>query len=380
MEEKIIQFVRSRDYVLVQELGQGACGRTVLPRDDQLGQMFVCKKYSPLPGLDKPTYYQNFVREIKLLHQLNHVNVVRVFNYYLYPESWSGYILMEHVSGQNVQTYLRLAPERANEVFEQAIKGFKHLEMSRVLHRDIRPDNLLVDEDGIVKIIDLGFGKKIDQNDDFDKSISLNWWCELPDEFRQSIYDYSTEVYFLGKLFEKILLEEEIEHFKYRTLLSKMCTRSHDARLESFVAIDQAIESNLFYEIEFSLDEMRAYRSFADAVNRQLIEVERGKYVNELERLKKNLEDALRKVMLEKDVPEASMVLGCLLNGAYKYRKNGFPVDALRGFVRLLKSVTVEKQRVLLANLHSRLDAVDPYKAARKPATGFEDMDDDIPF
>lgn len=378
--EKKIQFVRRRDYVLVRELGQGACGRTVLLRDDQLGQMFVCKKYSPLPGLDRPTYYANFVREIQLLHQLNHINVVRVFNYYLYPETYSGYILMEHVSGLDVQAYLRSIPERTNEVFEQAIKGFKHLEQSRVLHRDIRPDNLLVGDDGLVKIIDLGFGKKIDTSDDFDKSISLNWWCELPHEFQDSTYNYSTEVYFVGKLFEKILLEENIENFKYGSLLSRMCERSQENRPDSFAAIEQMIDSNLFYEIDFSADERRAYRAFAEAVAERLVEVERGKYVSDTDRVRKNLEDALRNVMLEEFVPDATLVLGCLLTGAYRYKRTGFPVATLRRFVHLLKSVPSEKQRVLLANLHSRLDATKQYLQAQRPKTGFEDMDDDIPF
>jgi hypothetical protein len=42
--ERIIEFVRKHDYVLVKELGQGACGKTVLLRDEVLNQLFVCKK------------------------------------------------------------------------------------------------------------------------------------------------------------------------------------------------------------------------------------------------------------------------------------------------------------------------------------------------
>jgi eukaryotic-like serine/threonine-protein kinase len=47
MESNIVHFLRTRDYLFVKELGRGACGRTVLLKDDVLDQFFVCKKYSP---------------------------------------------------------------------------------------------------------------------------------------------------------------------------------------------------------------------------------------------------------------------------------------------------------------------------------------------
>lgn len=190
MEQQIVHFLRTRDYQFVKELGSGACGRTVLLRDEVLDQFFVCKKYSPQEGLDKQALYQNFLREIKLLHDLNHPNVVRVFNYHLYPASTAGYIVMEQVIGSDIGEYLAGKPEEINEIFEQAVDGFKHLEENRILHRDIRESNVLISDQGVLKIIDLGFGKHVEAPTDFDKSISLNWWCELPTEFSQGTYDF----------------------------------------------------------------------------------------------------------------------------------------------------------------------------------------------
>ena len=57
IDTKLVTFLRRKDYVLVKELGQGACGRTVLLRDELLDQDFVCKKYSPLPGLDRDALF-----------------------------------------------------------------------------------------------------------------------------------------------------------------------------------------------------------------------------------------------------------------------------------------------------------------------------------
>lgn len=234
MTEKIVEFIRKKDFVLKKELGQGACGRTVLLYDSVIDEQFVCKKYSPIHESLKEEFFKNFVREIKYLHLLNHQNVVRVFNYYLYPEQRTGYILMEYVRGFDIEDYLAKHPEDVNEVFVQVIEGFSHLEKNKILHRDIRPQNVMVAEDGVVKIIDFGFGKQTNNANDFGKSITLNWWCEPPPEFKESIYDYRTEVYFVGKLFEKIIADTDIKHFKHMGLLGRMCISNPKTRIAFF--------------------------------------------------------------------------------------------------------------------------------------------------
>lgn len=372
MEKDIVHFLRKRDYILVRELGQGACGKTVLLRDDQLDTLFVCKKYLPYSEVHRQELYSGFVREIKLLHQVYHPNVVRVFNYYLYPELFAGYILMEFVGGADIENYLRANPEQVNEVFLQTAEGFRYLEANRILHRDIRPLNILVSDDGIVKNIDLGFGKRVQQLTDFDKSISLNWWCETPDEFGDSIYDFTSEVYFVGKLFEKIIRDYGIKHFQYNGVLSKMCDRNPTSRISSFFDIQKEVQSNRFFEIDFSTEERLCYRAFSDAIGVALTKIEFGtKYVDDLDRIKNQLDVLYRKCMLEENVPDSATVLNCFLNGAYYYKKSGFPVASIKNFTRFLKSATLEKQRIVLANLHTRLDAIPRYNDL---------IDGDIPF
>ena len=179
--------------------------------------------------------YESFVQEIKLLHMINHQNVVRVFNYYLYPEEKTGYILMEYISGSDLEDYLKNYPENINSIFTQTIEAFSHLESIEILHRDIRPMNILVSETSEVKVIDFGFGKKIAGSKDYDKSISLNWWCEPPLEFKDDIYDHSTEIYFVGKLFENIILEGQIEQFSYKSLLTRMVMREPEKTDNSII-------------------------------------------------------------------------------------------------------------------------------------------------
>lgn len=160
MQDRIIKFLRKKDFQYIKELGQGGFGKTVLLHDREIDEIFVCKKYSPIIPSQQAEFFQNFVQEIKILYQLNHPNIVRVFNYYLYPERQTGYIVMEYVKGQDIEDHVRKSPENLNRLFAQAIEGFSHLENCNILHRDIRPQNILIGENAALKIIDFGFGKR----------------------------------------------------------------------------------------------------------------------------------------------------------------------------------------------------------------------------
>jgi eukaryotic-like serine/threonine-protein kinase len=298
MTKKLIEFLRKKDFELINELGQGACGKTVLLYDEIIRENFVCKKYAPFHEEHKELLFDNFVQEIKLLHLINHKNIVRVFNYYLYPEQKAGYILMEYIQGTDIESYIGKSPENINEIFLQAIDGFTYLEEQNILHRDIRPMNLMVANDGFLKIIDFGFGKKIFERSDFDKSISLNWWCEPPKEFSEGKYDFTTEVYFVGKLFEKIIIEKELKHFKYVGALNSMCMTNPTKRVLSFFEVKKGIENEKFSEIEFDESELSSYRLFSGELYRIVSRIEQGtKYFEDSDKVQAKLEELYKKVM-----------------------------------------------------------------------------------
>lgn len=338
-----------------------------------IDSFFVCKKYSPRSESLRQELFKNFLREIKLLHEVHHQNVVRVFNYYVYPDKFTGYILMEYVRGLDIEEHLRAQPETVNELFIQAVDGFAYLESTQILHRDIRPQNLLVRDDGILKIIDLGFGKHVEATKDFDKSISLNWWCEPPEEFSTGTYDHSTEVYFVAKLFQKIIAENGIEQFKHATLLERMCRRDPFERVSSFLEAKNELSLRRSEDIEFEDEERQTYRFFADEVTDRITKIAEGaKYATDLDRIRAQLEAVHRNCMLEDELPDCAPLLRIFVDGQYYYRKANFQTWVLRGFLHFLRSAPLEKQRIALANLHTRLNAIKRYA---QPA-----MDDDIPF
>jgi serine/threonine-protein kinase len=279
---------------------------------------------------------------------------------------------MEFVDGAHVDAFISTHPEKINDVFIQTVDGFCHLEEAGILHRDIRPGNIMVTKDGLVKIIDLGFGKQIIESKDFDKSITLNWWCQTPEEFTSGRYDFGTEVYFIGKLFEKIIRENEISHFTYNDVLRRMCTHDPAARDRGFSSIVQAVRNEKFREIEFSENEQMAYRRFADAICRHITKIEHGtRYFDDAKTITRQLGDLYQKFMLEQNVPDCIGIMRCFIDGTYYYRKAGFPVPVVRQFLELLRSCSNERLRVLLGNLHTRFDEIPRYT---------KEAVDDIPF
>ena len=361
MSREIVQFVRAKDFKFIKEIGQGGLGKTVLLRDDIINEEFVCKKYSPLYEEIKQEYFRNFVEEIRLLHLLNHRNIVRVFNYYLYPEKLTGYILMEFVDGQEIDSYIKDNPEKINDVFLQTILGFKYLENLKILHRDIRPQNILISNEGIVKIIDFGFGKKINFEDNFDKSISLNWRFSAPLEFDEETYDFRTEVYFVGKLFEELIKENKIESFSYNEVLLKMIKPDNQNRTKSFFEVLRKIEGISNIEFEFSQEEIEVYRSFAEGLSNIISKLYfESEYSDDIDLIVSKLHEIHMNSLLEESIQNNNKLIQCFIAGNFKYKvKRDFSTSILGKFISMFNGQSNEKKKIILNHLWNRFDAIE---------------------
>jgi len=368
MSENIIEFLRKKDYRLIRYIGRGGTGLTVLLKDDLIDKEFVCKKYLPAHGIEPKEYFNNFLSEIKILHEISHQNIVRVYNYHLYPEKYTGYILMEYIEGENISDFINKNPEMINNIFEQTIDGFKYLEEHNILHRDIRDSNILVTKEGTVKIIDFGFGKKILFPIDTNKSISLNWWCDIPDEFSEKKYSKETELYFVGKLFEYLLQQNQIETFSYYSELKLMIEGNPQNRIKSFSSLQNSLSQNNKLLDFFSENEIDIYRCFADSMTEMISKIEEKSTYNNTDMILQRLEDIYRKNMLEKYLQNARTIIRVFLNGTYYYNKNvSMSVWVLKEFINLLKSCSTEKTKIVMMNIQNRLDGVQRYTEEEIP-------------
>ncbi|MFC2119410.1 protein kinase [Bacteroidota bacterium] len=243
-----------------------------------------------------------------------------------------------------------------------------------ILHRDIRPDNILIDKNGFVKIIDFGFGKKIQFDNDFDKSITLNWMYTPPKDFKNKSYDFKTEIYFLGKLIEDIINENNVKEFLYSDLLSEMIEPDPDKRIQSFFHIQRQLIGIEAKKIEFSKNQTRTYQSFAKDLSAIVIAIESdANYEADIEKIVKDLDDLNQKSMLEEIIQNPNVLARCFIKGNFRYFARSEPLTGhLKGFLDFINSISIDKKKIVLNTIWQRLDKVPRFHPMEEK--------DDLPF
>ena len=371
MEKKIIPFIRQKDYVFVGYAGIGATGDVRLLKDEMIGEIFACKKYSPTPFINGSDFFEYFKKEIKLLYLLYHKNVVRVFSYHMYPEQNTGYIIMEYIEGEKIDKYIADNPNTIDSLFEQIIDAFIHIHSVGILHRDIKPSNILVTSDGVLKIIDFGFGKRTDVDEiSEENSLSLAGMYDRPNDYKD--YSFSTEVYFVGQLFRGLVTDHQIQSFKYNDILDKMCSKNPDNRVGSFMEIYRLMTGVKASSYEFEQEELEIYREFAKYFSNVASKVYYdAKYETDIDEIIRKLEICYQNSILEEDIQNPSKIIAPFINGGYFFNpKELFPVSALGDFIKYVKKTSIVKKRIILNNLWERLD-----KKGRTP-----DPNSELPF
>ena len=144
-------------------IGSGGMGTVYLARQLSLDRPVAVKVMSKLWASDA-VFVARFVREAYAAAQLNHPNVVQIYD--IGEACGSRYFSMEYVQGKSLSAILKergkLDTEAAVGYVLQAARGLKYAHDRGIIHRDVKPDNLLVDHHGLVKVADLGLVKTPD--------------------------------------------------------------------------------------------------------------------------------------------------------------------------------------------------------------------------
>ncbi len=149
-----------RGYTLEHVLGRGGMGTVYLARQLSLDRPVALKVMSKRWASD-PVFVARFTREAFAAAQLSHPNIVQIHD--IGEADGARFFSMEYVRGKSlaevVKSQGKLDPETAVGYVLQAARGLKHAHDRGMIHRDVKPDNLLLDDQGIVKVADLGLVK-----------------------------------------------------------------------------------------------------------------------------------------------------------------------------------------------------------------------------
>jgi len=378
----IVEFLRKKDYVMVNNnLGRGSFGKTVLLKDPFIDELFVAKKYEPEFQEGREQFYNSFLQEIKILHKLNHPNIVRVFNYYAYRSQFTGYLFMEYIEGITIDKYLAdLAPwdnDTPDKIFVQLVEGFRYIEENNILHRDIREGNILIDNQGVVKIIDFGLGKFFKPTDvpkdSMSEIINRSGLDRLPNEFSLGVYDAQTDMFYLAELFNRMLKSSLCENdFSYRLILEKMMSQSKEGRYISFSQVQEAINKKDFEAFDIKPKDKNIYQGFLDPMVSMIdCYTDEKKFNNDVLVFQDRIRELLVKHCFENEIYDKGAFLRSIVVGSYRYYTNvKVEVSAISDFEKWFLSLSTDLKQLVLNNIIAKL------------ATSIKEQfdDADIPF
>jgi serine/threonine-protein kinase len=154
-------------YRLDSRLGVGGMSTVYLAFDQRLERSVAVKLLAEHLA-DDPAFVSRFRREALSAARLVHPNVVQVFDFGFDETQGQHFIVMEHVPGHSCAELLRdrgrLQIDQAVEIITQACRGLDYAHRNGVIHRDVKPGNLLVSDSEVVKLADFGIARATDQS------------------------------------------------------------------------------------------------------------------------------------------------------------------------------------------------------------------------
>ncbi len=182
--------------------GMGAVYRVRQPQLDR----FVALKILPPESGKESEYVERFGREAKLMAQLNHPNIVGIYDFGSVGNLF--YFIMEFVDGQTLHEAIQAAPVPANAarlLMLQIAKGLKYAHDKGVLHLDIKPGNIMVNAEGVVKILDFGLANLVGQDDE--EAFGTPYYT-APERYTEGAsYDHRADIFSLGAVFYEMLTQ-----------------------------------------------------------------------------------------------------------------------------------------------------------------------------
>jgi serine/threonine-protein kinase len=150
-------------YEIIEELGRGGMGRVYRVDDLKLKQEIALKLIKPEIVLDKKTIGR-FRNELKTARMISQKNVCRMFD--IGEAEGTHFITMEYVRGEDLKSLIRkmghLSAGQAISIVKQVCEGLTEAHKLGVVHRDLKPQNIMVDREGYARIMDFGIARSLE--------------------------------------------------------------------------------------------------------------------------------------------------------------------------------------------------------------------------
>ncbi|KAM9381617.1 cyclin-dependent kinase-like 2 [Phaethornis superciliosus] len=198
-------------YQVLGLVGEGSYGVVTKCRNRESGKIVAVKKF--LESEEDAVVRKIAVREIKLLKQLRHENLVSLLEVYKKKKRW--YLVFEFVD-HTVLDDLEAFPNgldygRVRKYLFQIIRGTAFCHSHNIIHRDIKPENILVSQSGVVKLCDFGFARTLAASGEAYTDYVATRWYRAPELLVGDIkYGKAVDVWAIGSLITEMLTGEPL--------------------------------------------------------------------------------------------------------------------------------------------------------------------------
>ncbi len=231
-------------YEILKRLGEGGMGAVYKARDRELDRLVALKVIRPeLAG--HPDVLHRFKQELILARQVTHKNVIRIFD--LVTTDRRKFITMDFVDGRDLKTVIaergKLPPAEAVPMMKQICRGLEAAHTEGVIHRDLKPQNIMVDGAGRVWLMDFGLARSMELVG-ITRTGALMGTPDYmsPEQARGEKVDARSDLFSLGVIFYEMLCGRL--PFQADTMMAAMLKRVQE-RAAPLTAVDAAIPPRL---------------------------------------------------------------------------------------------------------------------------------------
>ena len=232
--------VLAQRYEIVKILGEGGMGAVYKARDIELNRMVALKVIRPDLARNQ-AIIDRFKQELLLAHQVTHKNVIRIYD--LGEGDGVKFITMEYIEGEDLRSIIfqkkKLAPEEAVDIMQQVCRALEAAHGVGVIHRDLKPQNIMRDKNGRILVMDFGLARTLG-GDGMTQSGALIGTMEYmsPEQALAKELDQRSDLYTVGLIFYELLTG--LMPFRADSALASLIKRTQE-RVTPVIETDTSI-------------------------------------------------------------------------------------------------------------------------------------------